>query len=161
MVTFGHGLFAALLLHLAQRYAPDYCKLLYDKTAQVLDTVRTSVKYVVSGAAGASSGPPNSTAGREYFVQSPRELPPTRTDRWLRVDGGVLCRGGYMAGPCDPRNDMADEHGRKLLEALVIRGEREIICKVALYGQRQVDTVALAPLYFDLSLVSVIGGWTG
>jgi hypothetical protein len=39
--SFGHPLFAALLLPpLAQRYAPDYRKLLYNDTAHVLGTVR-------------------------------------------------------------------------------------------------------------------------
>ncbi|KAF8271748.1 hypothetical protein EI94DRAFT_519098 [Lactarius quietus] len=52
-ISFGHPLFAALLLPpLAQRYAPDYRKLLYDETAHVLGTVRTPVERVIGGAAG-------------------------------------------------------------------------------------------------------------
>ncbi len=52
--SFGHPLFATLLLPpLAQRYAPDYRRLLYDDTVHVLGTVRTPAERVIGESVGA------------------------------------------------------------------------------------------------------------
>ena len=155
-ISFGHPLFAALLLPpLAQRYPPDYRKLLYDDTAHVLGTVRTPVERVVGGAAGpflwpAEQAPEVVGALLSLLVGRRARVPIEGFVRWMAVH--------HIAANIWPdlREDLpsaiADERGRKLLEALVIQGEHGIVREVTLYWQRRDGTVVLPPACFDLNL---------
>ena len=154
-VSFGHPLFAALLLPpLAQRYAPDYRKLLYDETAHVLGTVRTPVERVVGGAVGSFLWPAEQTpqvvgALLSLLVGRHARVPIEGFVHWMAVHHVAANIWPDLRG--DSPSAIADERGRKLLEALVIQGEHGIVREVALYWQRQDGTVALPPVCFDLN----------
>lgn len=156
-VSFGHPLFAALLLPpLAQRYAPDYRKLLYDETAHALGTVRTPVERVIGGAAGiflwpAEQAPEVVGAHLSLLVGRRARVPIEGFVHWMAVHHVAaniwldLCEG--------PPSAIADERGRKLLEALVIQGTHVVVREVTLYWQRRDGPAALPPLCFELNPV--------
>ena len=153
-VSFGHSLFAALLLPpLAQRYAPDYRKLLYDETAHVLGTVRTPIERVVGEAAGtflwpAEQSPQVVSALLSLLVGRRARVPIEGFVRWMAVHH--VAANIWPDLREDPEGAIADERGSKLLEALVIQGEHGIVREVTLYWQRRDSTVLLPPLCFHL-----------
>jgi hypothetical protein len=153
-VSFGHSLFAALLLPpLAQRYAPDYRKLLYDETAHVLGTVRTPVERVVGAAAGtflwpAEPEPQVVGALLSLLVGRRARVPIEGFVHWMAVHH--VAANIWPDLREDPESTIADERGRKLLEALVIQGEHGIVREVTLYWQQRDGTVLLPPLCFHL-----------
>ena len=156
-VSFGHPLFAALLLPpLAQRYAPDYRKLLYDESAHVLGTVRTPVERVIGGAVGtflwpAEQAPEVVGAQLSLLVGRRARVPIEGFVHWLAVH--------HVAANIWPdlrensQSAIADERGRKLLEALVVQGEHVVVREVTLYWQRRDGTAVLPPVCFDLNSV--------
>ncbi|KAH9046233.1 hypothetical protein EDB84DRAFT_695390 [Lactarius hengduanensis] len=153
-VSFGHPLFAALLLPpLAQRYAPDYRKLVYDETAHVLGTVRTPVELVIGGAAGtflwpAEQAPEVVGAQLSLLVGRRARVPIEGFVYWMAVHH--VAANIWPDLREDPPSAIADERGRKLLEALVIQGEHTVVREVTLYWQRRKGTVALPPVCFVL-----------
>jgi hypothetical protein len=155
-VSFGHPLFAALLLPpLAQRYAPDYRKLLYDETAHVLGTVRTPVERVIGGAAGtflwpAEQAPEVVGAQLSLLVGRRARVPIEGFVRWMAVHH--VAANIWPDLREDPSSAIADERGRKLLEALVIQGKNVVVREVTLYWQRRDGTAVLPPVCFDLNL---------
>ncbi|KAI9443692.1 hypothetical protein BJY52DRAFT_1206744 [Lactarius psammicola] len=156
-VSFGHPLFAALLLPpLAQRYAPDYRKLVYDETAQVLGTVRTPVERVIGGAAGtflwpAEQAPEVVGAQLSLLVGRRARVPIEGFVHWMAVHH--VAANIWPDLREDPPSAIADERGCKLLEALVIQGKHAVVREVTLYWQRREGTVALPPACFDLDPV--------
>ncbi|KAH9175655.1 hypothetical protein EDB89DRAFT_2241059 [Lactarius sanguifluus] len=153
-VSFGHPLFAALLLPpLAQRYAPDYRKLVYDETAHVLGTVRTPVELVIGGAAGtflwpAEQAPEVVGAQLSLLVGRRARVPIEGFVHWMAVHH--IAANIWPDLREDPPNAIADERGRRLLEALVIQGEHAVVREVTLYSQRREGTVILPPGCFVL-----------
>jgi hypothetical protein len=153
-VSFGHSLFASLLLPpLAQRYAPDYRKLLYDETAHVLGTVRTPIERVVGEATGtflwpAEPDPQVVGALLSLLVGRRARIPIEGFVHWMAVHH--VAANIWPDLREGPDSAIADERGRKLLEALVIQGEHGIVREVTLYWQRRDGTVLLPPLCFHL-----------
>ncbi|KAH9041163.1 hypothetical protein EDB84DRAFT_1267224, partial [Lactarius hengduanensis] len=123
----------------------DYRKLVYDETAHVLGTVRTPVELVIGGVAGTFLWPAEQAPERRARV------PIEGFVHWMAVHHVAaniwpdLCE--------DPPSAIADERGRKLLEALVIQGEHTVVREVTLYWQRREGTVALPPVCFVLDPV--------
>src|SRR6266702_2142252 len=156
-VSFGHPLFAALLLPpLAQRYAPDYRKLVYDETAHVLGSVRTPVERVIGEAAGTFLWPAEQTpqvvgAQLSLLVGRRARLPIEGFVHWMAVHH--VAANIWPDLREDPPSAIADERGRKLLESLVIQGGHVVVREVTLYWQRREGTVALPPVCFDLDSV--------
>jgi hypothetical protein len=167
--SFGHPLFAALLLPpLAQRYAPDYRKLLYDDTAHVLGTVRTPPERVVGEAAGAFLWPAEQTpqivgAMLSLLVGRRARVPIEGFVRWVAVHH--VAANIWPDLREDLSSDAADERGRKLFDTLVIQGEHGVIRDVSLYWQRRTGRVVLPPGCFDLepegrrSRLEWVKGW--
>ncbi|KAI9443007.1 hypothetical protein H4582DRAFT_1872655 [Lactarius indigo] len=156
-VSFGHPLFAALLLPpLAQRYAPDYRKLVYDETAHVLGTVRTPVELVIGGAAGTFLWPAEQVpdvvgAQLSLLVGHRARVPIEGFVHWMAVHH--IAANIWPDLREDPPSAIADERGRKLLEALVIQGGHAVVREVTLYWQRREGTAVLPPMCFDLDPV--------
>ncbi|KAH9060201.1 hypothetical protein EDB87DRAFT_1562157 [Lactarius vividus] len=156
-VSFGHPLFAALLLPpLAQRYAPDYRKLVYDETAHVLGTVRTPVELVIGGAAGAFLWPAEQApevvgAQLSLLVGRRARVPIEGFVHWMAVHH--VAANIWPDLREGPPSATADERGRRLLEALVIQGEHAVVREVTLYWQRREGTVALPPVCLVLDPV--------
>jgi len=152
--SFGHPLFAALLLApLAQCYAPDYRKLVYDDHAHVLGTVRTPIERVIGEAAGAFLWPAEQVP---QIVDAMLSLLLGRRTR-VQIEGFVRWMAVHHVAANiwpDLREDssglVADERGRKLFEALVIQGENSVVRDVTLYWQRREGRVVLPPNCFDL-----------
>ena len=167
--SFGHPLFAALLLPpLAQRYAPDYRKLLYHDTAHVLGTARTPPERVIGETAGeflwpAEQAPDIVGAMLGLLVGRRVRVPIEGFVRWMAVHHVAaniwpdLCE--------DLTSDTTDERGRKLFEALVIQGEHGVVRDVTLYWQRRTGRVVLPPGCYDLeperqrSRLAWVKGW--
>ena len=153
-ISFGHPLFSALLLPpLAQSYASDYRKLLYDDTAHVLGTVRTPIERVVGEAAGAFLWPAEQ---EPQIVGAMLSLLVGRRAR-VKVEGFVRWMAVHHIASNiwpDLREDLplpiADERGRKLFEALSNQGDNRVVRDVALYWQRRDGRVVLVPDCFDL-----------
>jgi RNA polymerase II-associated protein 1 len=151
-ISFGHQLFAELLLPpLAQRYAADYRKLLYDDTAHALGTVRTPVERVIGGSVGTFLWPAEHAqevvgAQLSLLVGRRARVPVEGFVRWMAVH--------HVAANIWPdlREDatLTDERGRKLLQSLVNQGEHGIVREVTLYWQRREGNVVLPPVCFDL-----------
>ncbi|KAI0251104.1 hypothetical protein BJV78DRAFT_1282814 [Lactifluus subvellereus] len=156
-ISFGHQLFSELLLPpLAQRYAPDYRKLLYDDTAHVLGTVRTPVERVIGGAAGtflwpAEPAPQVVGAQLSLLVGRRARVPVEGFVQWMAVHHVAANIWPDLRG--DPPSPVADERGRKLLQALVHQGEHAVVRQVTLYWQRREGSVVLPPVCFDLEPV--------
>jgi len=156
-ISFGHPHFAALLLPpLEQRYAPDYRKLLYDDHAHTLSTVRTPVERVIGGGAGTFLWPAERSP---QVVGAQLNLLVGRRTR-ASIEGFVHWMAVHHISANiwpDLREGspsaVADERGRKLLEALVIQGDHVVVREVTLYWQRQEGMVALPPECFDLNPV--------
>jgi RNA polymerase II-associated protein 1 len=155
--SFGHQLFAELLLPpLAQHYAPDYRKLLYDDIAHVLGTVRTPVERVIGGAVGTFLWPAEQV---QQVVGAQLGLLVGRRARVL-VEGFVRWMAVHHVAANiwpDLREDatslVADERGRSLLQTLVNQGEHGVVREVTLYWQRREADVVLPPVCFDLEPV--------
>ena len=153
-ISFGHPLFAALLLApLAQCYPPDYRKLLYDDHAHGLGTVRTPVERVIGEAAGAFLWPAEQLP---QIVGAMLSLLLGRRTR-LQVEGFVRLMAVHHVAAniwpdllADTSGVIADERGRKLFEALVIQGEISVVRDVTLYWQRREGRIVLPPNCFDL-----------
>ncbi|KAI0292198.1 hypothetical protein B0F90DRAFT_1941691 [Multifurca ochricompacta] len=156
-ISFGHPLFSALLLPpLSQNYAPDYRKLLYDDTAHVLGTVRTPVERVIGGAAGGFLWPVENVpqvvgAQLSLLVGRRARVPIEGFVRWMAVHH--IAANVWPDLREDPPSSIADERGRKLLEALVNQGEYAVVREVTLYWQRREGRVVLPPVCFDLKPV--------
>ena len=156
-ISFGHQLFAELLLPpLAQRYAPDYRKLLYDDTAHVLGTVRTPVERVIGGAAGTFLWPTElapQVAGAQLSLLVGRRarVPIEGFVRWMAVHH--VAANIWPDLREDPPSPVVDERGRKLLQALVDQGEHAVVREVTLYWQRREGSVVLPPVCFGLESV--------
>ncbi|KAH8993067.1 hypothetical protein EDB86DRAFT_3103334 [Lactarius hatsudake] len=156
-VSFGHPLFAALLLPpLAQRYAPDYRKLVYDETAHVLGTVRTPVELVIGGAAGTFLWPTEQApevvgAQLSLLVGRRARVPVEGFVNWMAVHH--VAANIWPDLREDPPSAIADERGHRLLEVLVIQGEHAVVREVTLYWQRREGTVVLPPVCFVLDPV--------
>ena len=152
--SFGHPLFAALLLApLAQSYAPDYRKLLYDDHAHALGTVHTPIERVIGEAAGAFLWPAEQVS---QIVGAMLSLLLGRRTR-LQVEGFVRWMAVHHVAANiwpDLREDssslVTDERGRKLLEALVIQGDNSVVRDVTLYWQQREGYIILPPDCFDL-----------
>jgi RNA polymerase II-associated protein 1 len=167
--SFGHPLFAALLLPpLAQRYASDYRKLLYDDTAHVLGTVRTPPERVIGEAAGAFLWPAEQEpqivgAMLSLLVGRRARVPIEGFVRWMAVHHVAANIWPDLRG--DQSSDAADERGRRLFETLVIQGEHGVVRDVGLYSQRRTGQVVLPPNCFNLeperrrSRLAWIKGW--
>ncbi|KAH9960104.1 hypothetical protein BC827DRAFT_1209135 [Russula dissimulans] len=157
-ISFGHPVFAALLLPpLSQHYAPDYHKLLYDDTAHVLGTVRTPVERVIGEAAGAFLWPAERVpqivgAQLSLLVGRRARVPIEGFVRWMAVHH--VAANIWPDLRDDPSSPLADERGRKLLEALINQGEHGAVREVALYWQRREGRVVLPPVCFDLDPVA-------
>jgi len=151
--SFGHELFATLLLPpLAQRYAPDYRKLLYDDTAHILGTVRTPAEHVIGETAGAFLWPAEQVpqivgAMLSLLVGRRARVPIEGFVRWMAVHHVAANIWPDLRGPSSV---IADERGRKLFEALVIQGEHGVVRDVSLYWQQRTGHVILPPVCFDL-----------
>ncbi|KAH9013539.1 hypothetical protein EDB85DRAFT_2158122 [Lactarius pseudohatsudake] len=113
-------------------------RLVYDDTAHVLGTVGTPVEPVIGGVAGTFLWP------AEQAPERRARAPIEGFVHWMAVHHVAaniwpdLCE--------DPPSAIADERGRKLLEALVIQGEHTVVREVTLYWQRREGTVALPPV---------------
>jgi len=155
--SFGHPLFAALLLPLlSQHYAPDYRKLLYDDTAHVLGTVRTPVERVIGEAAGAFLWPaervPQVVGAQLSLLMGRRtRVPIEGFVRWMAVHH--VAANVWPDLRDEPSSPIVDERGRKLFEALINQGEHGVIREVTLYWQRREGRVVLPPVCFDLDSV--------
>jgi hypothetical protein len=153
-ISFGHPLFAALLLPpLAQHYAPDYRKLLYDGTAHVLGTVRTPVERVIGETVGTFLWPaepvPQIVGAKLGLLLGQRaRVPIEGFVRWMAVHH--VAANVWPDLREESPNHIADERGRKLFEALVNQGEHGIVREVTLYWQRREGRVVLPPVCFDL-----------
>jgi hypothetical protein len=154
--SFGYPLFAALLLPpLAQRYASDYRKLLYDNTAHVLGTVRTSPQRVIGESAGAflwpaEQAPPIVGAMLSLLVGRRARGPIEGFVRWMAVHH--VAANIWPDLREDLSSDAADERGRRLFETLVFQGDHGVVRDVCLYWQRRMGRVVLPPDCFDLEL---------
>ena len=152
--SFGHPLFAALLLPpLAQRYAPDYRKLLYDDTAHVLGTVRTPAERVIGDAVGSFLWPAEQVpqivgAMLSLLVGRRARVPIEGFVRWMALHH--VAANIWPDLREDPSDPIADERGRKLFEALVIQCEHGVVRDVSLYWQRRTGRVVSPPVCFDL-----------
>ncbi len=167
--SFGHPLFAALLLPpLAQRYAPDYRRLLYDDTAHVLGTVRTPAERVIGESAGAFLWPAEQAplivgAMLSLLVGHRARVPIEGFVRWMAVHH--VAANVWLDLRENPSSIIADERARELFEALVIQGEHSVVREVSMYWQRRTGHVVLPPLCFDLeperrqSRLSWVKGW--
>lgn len=155
--SFGHPLFAALLLPpLAQRYASDYRKLLYDETAHVLGAVRTPAERVIGEAAGAFLWPaerePQIVGAQLSLLVGRRRArgPIEGFVRWMAVHHVAANVWPDLREEDPPSSSVADERGRKLFEALVNQGGHEAVRDVSLYWQRRTGRVVSPPACFDL-----------
>lgn len=152
--SFGHPLFAALLLPpLAQRYASDYRKLLYDETAHVLGTVRTPAERILGEAAGPflwpAEGMPQIVGALLSLLLGRRARAPIEGFvRWMAVHH--VAANVWPDLREDASSSVADKRGRKLFEALVIQGEHGVVRDVSLYWQRRTGRVVSPPACFDL-----------
>jgi hypothetical protein len=152
--SFGHPLFAALLLPpLAQRYAPDYRKLLYGDTAHALGTVRTPAERVIGEATGAFLWPAEQVpqivgAMLSLLVGRRARVPIGGFVRWMAVHH--VAANIWPDLREDPSGSIADERGRKLFEALVNQGEHGVVRDVSLYWQWRTGRVVSPPVCFDL-----------
>jgi hypothetical protein len=152
--SFGHPLFAALLLPpLAQSYASDYRKLLYDDTAHVLGTVRTPAERVIGKSASAFLWPAEQVpqivgAQLSLLLGRRARVPIEGFVRWMAVHH--VAANIWPDLREDPSNVMADERGRKLFEALVNQGEHQVVRDVCLYWQRRTGRIISPPVCFDL-----------
>ncbi|KAH9973933.1 hypothetical protein BJV74DRAFT_889030 [Russula compacta] len=153
-ISFGHQLFSALLLPpLAQHYAPDYRKLLYDDTVHALGTVRTPVERVIAEAAGAFLWPAERVpqvvgANLSLLVGRRARVPIEGFVRWMAVHH--VAANVWPDLREDTSSPVADERGRKMLEALVNQGENQVVREVTLYWQQREGRVVLPPVCFDL-----------
>lgn len=153
-ISFGHQLFSALLLPpLAQHYAPDYRKLLYDDTVHPLGTVRTPVERVIAEAAGAFLWPAERVpqivrANLSLLVGRRARVPIEGFVRWMAVHH--VAANVWPDLREDTSSPVADERGRKLFEALVNQGENQVVREVTLYWQQREGCVVLPPVCFDL-----------
>ncbi|KAI9437408.1 hypothetical protein F5148DRAFT_896654, partial [Russula earlei] len=156
-VSFGHPLFGALLLPpLAQRYAPDYRKFLYDDTAHVLGTVRTPVERAIGEAAGAFLWPAERVpqivgAMLSLLVGRRARVPIEGFVRWMAVHHVAASIWPDLRE--DSSSPIADGRGRQLFEAIVNQGEHTVVREVTLYWQQREGRVVLPPICFDLDLV--------
>ncbi|KAH9006720.1 hypothetical protein EDB84DRAFT_1447560 [Lactarius hengduanensis] len=154
-VSFGHPLFAALLLPpLAQRYAPDYRKLVYDEN-------RTRARYRAHpcrtrhrrGRRPPSSGPPNRRR-RSWVRNSVCSWAAAHAYRSRASCTGwrsTTSRRIYGQTSAKTRRVLLQMNAdASLLEALVIQGEHTVVREVTLYWQRRKGTVALPPVCFVL-----------
>jgi hypothetical protein len=168
--SFGHPLFAALLLPpLAQSYESDYRKLLYSDTAHVLGTVRTPAERVIGETASAFLWPAERVpqivgALLSLLVGRRARVPIEGFVRWMAVHH-VAANIWPDLRDEDASGVVADEHGRKLFEALVNQGEHRVVRDVCLYWQRRTDRVVSSPVCFDLeperrrSRLAWVKGW--
>jgi RNA polymerase II-associated protein 1 len=153
-ISFGHQLFAELLLPpLAQRYAPDYRKLLWDGFAHVLGTVRTPVERVIGGTVGTFLWPAEQVqqvvgAQLGLLVGRRARVPVEGFVRWMAVHH--VAANIWPDLREDATSPVADERGRSLLQALVNQGEHAVVREVTLYWQRREANVVLPPVCFDL-----------
>jgi hypothetical protein len=156
-ISFGHPLFAALLLlPLSQNYAPDYHKLLYDDTAHVLGTVRTPIERVIGEAAGAFLWPAERVpqiVGAQLSLLVGRRARASLEGfvRWMAVHH--VAANIWPDLRDESSNPIIDERGRKLFEALINQGEHGVVREVTLYWQRREGRVVLPPVCFDLDPV--------
>ena len=152
--SFGNPLFAALLLPpLAQSYASDYRKLLYDETAHILGTVRTPAERVIGEAVGpflwpAEGVPQIVGAMLSLLVGRRARVPIEGFVRWMAVHH--VAANVWPDLREDASSSVADERGRKLFEALVNQGEHGVVRDVSLYWQRRTGRVVSPPVCFDL-----------